>query len=702
MTLLNAIQPRSIAVLGASDNPNKIGGRPLLFLRRFGFQGAIYAINPSRSEVQGLVAYKDLESLPEVPDLVVVAVPGQAAVDAVEASGRLGVATVVVLSSGFAEAAGAVAGGVEYEVAMRASARAHGMRLIGPNSQGLANFSTGAVPGFSTAFIESAPQDGPVGIVSQSGAMAAVAYSVLRGRGVGVRYVNATGNDCDVSAPELAAEMARDPAIRLVLLYLEGFRDAAALEELGRVARERQVPVVVLKAGRTERGQRAAQSHTGAMANEDRTIDAVLARHGIWRARDVASLVGATELYLNGRKPAGRRVVVISNSGASCVMSADALCDNGLQLAELSAETKAKLAAILPNFASVANPIDITAALLSNNRLFSDILPVIGADPSADAFVIAIPVAGEGYDVQAFAADAAAFAAATDKLVVVAANQPMVAGTFAAAGLPVLPFEAEAVAALAQVIKHHQLLAAPAPRGPAPPSQTEPSGAAAPLNEAESFAVLAGVGIEVADYRLCASPDEAREAFAELGGPVVVKGCSRQAPHKSELGLVRVGLREAAEVHQASCEIMATLERHGLACDGILVARVVSGRRELIAGGRRDPVFGPVLVIGDGGKYVEALEDLQVIACPASITDVREAAARLRIGPILNGVRGEPPIDFAALTEVFAGITALLRQPDIDSIDLNPVFVSEHGAVVADALVIWRTPGADADVSAAT
>ena len=458
--LRQALDPGSIALIGASENPNKVGGRPLLYLQRFGYRGRIYPINPNRAEVQGVKAYPDLASLPEAPDLAIVMVPGESAVAAVADCAARGVRLTICMASGFGETGPL---GKAAEQAMVANARAHGMRLVGPNSQGLVNFGTGAVASFSTMFLESEPADGPVAIISQSGATSAVVYGLLRARGIGVRHCHATGNDADVSVAELARAVIEDDGVRLLLLYLEAIPDPAMLAEVAERARQRGVPIVALKTGRTAQGQRAASSHTGALANEDRTVDAFLAQHGIWRARDMPGLVSAAEMYLKGWRPEGRRLVAISNSGASCVMAADLASEIGMPLRGLRRGDAAPLAAVLPGFATTSNPIDITAALLSNGRLFGAILPIVAGDPAADLFLIAIPVAGQGYDVEAFARDTAGFAAATGKPVAVAAPQALVADRFRAAGIPTFAGETEAVLALDQLARHWALLRRPAP-----------------------------------------------------------------------------------------------------------------------------------------------------------------------------------------------------------------------------------------------
>jgi acyl-CoA synthetase (NDP forming) len=683
-----ALAPRSIALIGASENPDKIGGRPLLYLRRFGFRGRIYPINPNRAEVQGVKAYPDLASLPEAPDLALIMVAAEAAMAAVEACAKRGVKVAICMASGFGETGRE---GEAAEKAMVARARAHGMRLIGPNSQGLVNFGTGVVASFSTMFLEAPPADGPVAIVSQSGAMSGVPYGLLRDRGIGVRHAHATGNGGDVSLAELARAVIDDPPVRLMLLYLETIPDPEVLAEVAERARARDVPVVALKTGRTQQGQRAAKSHTGALANEDRVVDAFLRQHGIWRARDMMGLVSAAEMYLRGWRPSGRRLVVISNSGGSCVMAADLAVELDMPLAVLAEETRRDLAAVLPGFATTANPIDITAALLSNNRLFSAILPIVAKDPAADLFLIAIPVAGQGYDIETFARDAAGFAAATGKPVAVAAPQASVAQRFRAAGVPTFASETEAMLALDQLARHTALMRQAAPAPLSPLKLAVPAGSGRFLNEAESLSLIRAHGLRVIEHRLCRTESEARIAFRELGSPVAVKACSADVPHKSELGLVALNIVSEEAVVGIFAAQMAKLEEIGAAPDGVLVAAMAEGAREFVLGARVDPTFGPVVMIGDGGKYVEALPDIALLLPPFSLAEVRAALGGLRIAPLFKGVRGEPALDIDALAEATLRLGAIIAagMASIASIDLNPVMVGaqSRGITIVDALI---------------
>jgi len=446
--LQSALAPRSVAVIGASDNPHKVGGRPILYLQKYGFRGAIYPINPGRATVQGLRAFSRLEDLPEAPELVIVAVAGDEALRAVESCAAQGVKVAVVMASGFGETGPS---GMKMQESMVHIARRAGMRLIGPNCQGLANFATGVVANFSTIFHELEGRDGPVAIVSQSGANSQAIYTLVMEKGLGVRHVHATGNEADVTVADLAQAVIDDAGVRLVLLYLEAIKDPPRLAAAAERARERGIPIVALKAGRTARGQKAASSHTGALASEDRVVDAFFERHGIWRAADPHELVRAAALYASGRRPRGKRMVVISNSGASCVMAADYTEQRSIPLALISDEAKKRLGSVLPGFAALDNPIDITGALLGNPQLFGAVLPVVGEAVPSDLLMLALPVAGTGYDLPRFAKDLKSFENDHGHAVAVAAPQPSVRAEFEKLGIAAFVRENDAMDALVQL-----------------------------------------------------------------------------------------------------------------------------------------------------------------------------------------------------------------------------------------------------------
>ncbi|MBN9268368.1 MAG: acetate--CoA ligase family protein, partial [Hyphomicrobium sp.] len=447
-------------------------------------------------------------------------------------------------------------------------------------------------------------------------------------------------------------------AIKLLLLYIESIPRPDQLETLAKIAHARGVYVVALKAGRTEAGQRAALSHTGALANEDRVVDAALERVGIWRARNIGELVAAAQIYLKGWTPNGRRLVTISGSGATGVMSADEATFAGLEMVRLEGPVRQKLDAILPVFASAANPIDLTAALLQNNRLLSDILPVLANENAADNFMIGFPIAGQGYDVPTFARDTAAFADATGTPVVVSAWQKSVADVFKGAGVPTFPLEADAIAAMTRLIDHDALIARakarPAPEWARPKDGGTLEGRV--LNEAESLDMLARAGLDVVPHHLCRTAAQAATAWRNLGGPVAVKGCSADLPHKSEHGLVRLGLDNEDAVRAAFRDMEQAIAKAGATFDGVIVARMVRGLRELMIGAHRDAVFGPVVVLGDGGKYVEAMPDVRLLLPPFTIDDALAALRSLRCWPVLAGTRGEVAADVAAVARAAVAV----------------------------------------------
>lgn len=683
-----ALAPKSVAIIGASDNKNKVGGRPVDYLKSFGYGGRIYPVNPTRPIVQGLTCYPDLASLPEAPDLAIVAVAGQGVAQAVRSCAAAGVRTAIVLSSGFAETGEE---GLSQQSILAEEAARAGMRIVGPNSQGLANFSNGAVANFSTMFTQLPPQDGPVAIVSQSGATSAALYTFLRERGLGVRYVLATGNEADVTVSELALTVVQDPAIKLLVLYMESIKDPQVLARAAELAREKGMPILALKAGRSASGAAAAKSHTGALVNADGVVDAFFHRHGIWRAHDIAGIVQSAELYLKGGRQQGRNLVVISNSGSACVMSADSADELGMPLARLSARTRERVKLALDSFATADNPIDLTAALLGDSGILGRVLQALEDDPAGDLFLISLPVAGDGYDLERLAADTAAFEAATGKTVVVTASLPSVLAPFRRHGLVTFTSERHALQALDQFTRHKELLRAARPAPIAGRSVALPPGTAAFLNEADSLAVLSQAGVPVVEHRVCHSAGEAAAALREIGGPVVVKACSEGLPHKSEYGLVFLNQTTEEEVGAAYEACRQGMEKLGVPSDGVIVAAMKRGRREFAIGAKIDPVFGPVIMVSDGGKYIEAMPDFRLLVPPFDAAEVRTALKSLRVAPLFAGVRGEAPMDVEALCEAVVAVAGLMSRSEgaIASVDVNPVLVGSEGegVVVLDALI---------------
>jgi acyl-CoA synthetase (NDP forming) len=686
------LNPRSVAVIGASDNPNKVGGRPIYYMRKHGYRGRIFPVNPGRETVQGLPCHASLDHLPEVPDAVVIAVDGSKAVDAVRQCADRGVPTVIVITAGFSELGDA---GRKAQEEMVAYANARGTRVMGPNSLGIANFATGAILSFSTMYMEVEPKDGPIALIGQSGASCVMPYSFLREAGMGARYLVGSGNDADLCVAELVRMVSEDAEIKLILAYLETVRKPELLAEAADIARSRGAGIVLLKGGSSERGALAAASHTGAMAGNDAALDAFLQRHGIWRARDMRELINAAPLYLSGCEPGAGKTVIMSHSGGWGVMCADVAGQVELPLAELSRPTCDALSGILPSYATATNPLDLTAALLNNKSMFADALQAVTADPQGDMFLVGIPVAGPGYDLDSLAGTVAAFAEQTGKPFIMSASQSYVREACRNHGLPVYLNETDALHALRQYWAHHALMKRTRPVQDPPPLAPAGASRRGVLNEAESLRWLDDGGVPVVQYHECADAQAAMRAFDELGGgKVVVKGCTAAITHKSEHNLVHVGLQSRDAVRAAAQDCLARLAALNCADASVIVAPMIKAEYEFVLGVAVDPVFGALVMIGDGGKLVEVRNDVVTLLAPFTQDDVKRELRKLRIAPLLDGYRDMPALDIDAVARaaVKLGDWAGAQRDRLRSVDINPLMVGRagEGAIAVDAVVEFQ------------
>lgn len=680
------LNPKSVAVIGASQNPDKVGGRPIAFLQRFGFKGDIYPVNPGREVVQGLRCYGDIRDLEVPPDAAIVAVDGQSAVEQIARCAMSGVKVAVVMSAGFGELGEE---GRQRERQILASARESGMRIIGPNAQGSANFANGAILNFSTVFTDIEPKDGPIAIIGQSGAASVMPFALLREAGYGVRYVIATGNDIDLTACAMAEAVAADEDVRIILLYLESLQDPERLANAARIARRRGAYLLVLKGGESSKGAIAAASHTGALVGDDAAVDAFFARNGIYRARDVADLVRATALYLDNRPPRAGRTVAVSYSGAVAVMTADLAERVGLKLTDLNDATTAALSKILPEIATPNNPLDMTAAILGNPAIFPEALNVMGDDPQADAIMVTIPVAGRGYDIDGFARSSASLARDSNKPIIMSAAQSSVRRTFEVHGVPTFMTEVEAVQALRQYTRHHELLRTPEPPPTPDPVDFRFSGL---LNEGDSLALLADHGIPAVRHIVCPTPEDAAAAFRALGvESVVVKGCAANVPHKSDLGLVHLRVQTETAAVNAARKCFEILRHINADNPKVIVAVMIKGGHEFALGVSVDPKLGPVVMIGDGGTLIELRKDVSSLMAPFTLEAAIAACMRLRLSPLFHGYRNAQPLDVHDLARaaVALGDFAAISRRSLKSIDINPMILlpNGQGAFAVDAVV---------------
>jgi acyl-CoA synthetase (NDP forming) len=697
VTDLSAVfRPRAIAVVGASDDPVKIGGRPLAFLLRHGYAGRVFPVNPSRATVQGLPAFPSIGAIPEEVDLAIVVVPAERVLESLEEAAVKGVRAAIVFSSGFAEVGepGRVA-----QARLGELARRTGLRIIGPNCQGFAHLPSRLVATFASPFLEPGLATGPIAMVSQSGAMAGMIYEMARAAGLGLNYWVSTGNEADVQAAEILAEVVEDEETRVACCYLEDIKDAGRFRRALARAHHRGVPVFVLKSGRSAVGRRAASSHTGALAGEDAVYDAVFADWGAIRCADPAELLALPQAFLRYRE-AGRRVAILSNSGGLGVLSVDLCVDLALAPAEFTPGTTAALRGALPDFAAAANPVDLTAQMLTDPGMLTRVLPALEADPGVDAIVFQIALLGAATDLGRLVGDVAAVARSTRKVVAVSCPQRPVVEAFRAGG--VLAFDdasvalrslaclADATARRARWLDRATLEAPPpAPAPPVPAGRTgEPF-----LNEWESQRLLAPFGLPLVDTVFVTAARAAPDAAEQLGYPVVVKACAAALPHKSDVGGVALGLSDRAAVAEACRRIEANVRAAapGVALDGFLIQRHARGALELALGVKVDPVFGPVVLVGSGGVLIEVLRDFRLLLPPIDAAAAEEALRGLRIGPLWDGVRGGAPLDLPAAVELLQHLGEAARGlgPVISEIDLNPVLVGRRGegVTVLDALV---------------
>ncbi len=697
MSGLSAVfRPRAIAVVGASDDPVKIGGRPLAFLLRHGYSGRVFPVNPSRATVQGLPAFPSIAAIPEDVDLAIVVVPAERVEESLEAAAAKGIQAAIVFSSGFAEVGDA---GRAAQARLRALAERTGLRIIGPNCQGFAHLPSRLVATFASPFLEPGLATGPIAMVSQSGAMAGMIYEMARAAGLGLNYWVSTGNEADVQAAEILGEVVEDPETRVACCYLEDVKDAARFRQALARAHRVGVPVFVLKSGRTAVGRRAASSHTGALAGEDAVYDAVFADWGAIRCADAAELLALPQAFLHYRE-AGRRVAIVSNSGGLGVLSVDLCVDLGLVPAEFTPETTAVLRAALPDFAAAANPVDLTAQMLTDPAMLTRVLPALEADPGVDAIVFQIALLGAATDLGRLVADVASVAQRTRKVVAVSCPQRPVVEAFRAGG--VLAFDDASVAlrslaCLARATERRprwleRTTAVPARPPAAPPL---PAGRTPPqfLNEWESQRLLAPFGLPLVDTVFVTAGAAAPDAADQLGYPVVVKVCAAALPHKSDVGGVALGLPDRAAVAEACRRIEAEVRARapGVALEGFVIQRQARGVLELALGVKTDPVFGPVVLVGSGGVLIEVLRDFRLLLPPIDAGAAEEALRSLRIGALWDGVRGGAPLDLPAAVDLLRRLGEAARGLGaiINEIDLNPVLVGRRGegVTVLDALV---------------
>jgi acetyl coenzyme A synthetase (ADP forming)-like protein len=694
------LQPRSIAVIGASRNRGTVGGEIFHNLLDAGFSGVVHPVNPAADVVQSVRAYATISDVPGDVDLAVIAVPAAEVAGVATTCAAKGVAGLVVISAGFAETGAA---GTERQRELVSICRESGMRLIGPNCLGILN----TVPEvrLDATFAPAMPAPGNVGFLSQSGALGLAVIELARDRSLGISSFASIGNRADVTGNDLLEYWEEDEATSVALLYIESFSDPRRFSRVARRVGSRK-PIVVVKSGRSRAGARATSSHTGALlAASDVTVDALFEQAGVIRADSLADLLDVASLLANQPLPTGRSVAMITNAGGPGIMCADACEAAGLEVPDLPESVQDELREFLPPEASTGNPVDMIATASADH--YRRAIDTVGSWDGADALIVIFvrPLLTTAEDVAQAVEEA--LASRTRPIPVQAVFMSAVdhAAMTAAGGVPTYLYPEDAARSLARVVRHVEWRDRPAEE---PPDLGE-------LGAAEGAAVIAEAlhdgggwlgagpvarlldcyGLPVPEWRAVSDPVAAGHAADELGGRVALKAVGPKIVHKTDLGAVKAGLQGGAEVSWEAIQMDESLAKAGITREQFIVQRMVEGGVELLIGVVGDAMFGPVVACGAGGVQAEVLKDVSVRLSPLSATDARQMLRSLATYPLLEGYRGAPGVDVRTVEEVLLRLSAMVEGHDeIAELDLNPVVATPRGTLIVDARVRVESPPA--------
>jgi len=684
--------PRSVAVIGASSDPLKIGGRPVSFLKDWKFAGRILPVNPRSKEIQSLPAFASVGEVDGPVDLAICAVPGEHAMQALQDCAKKGVKAVIMFSAGFAEVNEE---GARQQARMGDFVREAKMRLMGPNCMGSANLASGMIASFHPTFALPLPRNGRIGLVSQSGAFGGISIQMARERGIGFSHMITTGNEADVQAADALAWLAGDPHTRVIMLYLEGVRDGERMLDALELARRAKKPVVAIKLGRTDVGAKAAQSHTAALAGSDAVFDALFRQVGAYRAANIEEFFDIGCACAVGTYPPNNKVGIVTVSGGVGVLMADDAAMRGLNVEELPIATQKKFLELVP-FAGVRNPLDVTGQILNDRSLLEKAITLVLSEANYGSLAVfqgasaADPTIAENQ----MAALKRVRAAFPDRLILVSGLlAPEFAKQLEAQGMPTAREPTHNLRAIAAL--HRFARTFEKPYDPPKVAKAKTKLPAGSLNEIDAMAALAKVGVPVNASKLAKTADEAAKAAESVGYPVALKVVSGDILHKTDVGGVKLRLADAAAVKEAFGEIMAQVPRHmpTAKIDGCLVAPMVGGGGvETILGVTNDPVFGPVVMFGLGGVLVEALGDVSFRVAPFDEAEAHVMIREIRTFKVLEGIRGAPPSDIDAIAKALSALSkfAAAHRDQIVSIEANPFLVRAKGkgAVALDAVVV--------------
>jgi len=695
------VNPRAVAVVGASNDLSRIGGQPLKLLTEFGFKGKVYPVNPKYPEIKGLTCYASIAAVPKPCDVALVALSSNHVLSVIEQCGAAGIPFAIVLSAGFSEVGG---DGIALQKQLIETAKRSGVRLIGPNCLGMLNLHDNARIGFGGTVQLKTLIPGPCAMVTQSGGFGFGVVATAAYYGVGFNYAVSTGNEADISMLELAEFFLERSENDSVMMFMEGVTDGQRLISLGQRALELGKPVFVWKVGNTDVGRQAAASHTARMTASYELFQTAFRHGGFVEVRDMDDLIDVMKVFRARRVPKGNRVGVVTLSGGAGVLLADRCIEHGLELSKFTEATTGKLRELVVSYASVANPVDATAngyndAFASYNKVIAAVI----ADPNIDQVIARSP---RGTAAPAWSKVFAETVRETTKPVVInwptsPDDNPDVMQFLEQNGIPCILSPGRTVRALASLNEFSRKTSAYAAR----PRQTAqravikqkidlPSGSGT-LGEHRSKQALATYGIPVVREALMSANDVAKLADAPLPFPLAVKIESPDIPHKTEAGVVRLNVRSLDELKSVARELVAAAKKHNANAriDGVSIQEMASGL-EVIAGVVNDRFFGPVVVFGLGGVYTELLKDVTRRFAPFDVAAAKEMIGEIKGAALLKGFRGQPALDTEALAIALSRLSLLAvdHADRIAEIDINPLFVrpAGQGVVAADALVVLK------------
>ncbi|MEB2401012.1 MAG: acetate--CoA ligase family protein [Alcaligenaceae bacterium] len=693
-TLNSLFAPRSIAVVGASNTPGKSGATPIALLRKQGYAGRIHPVNPKEHEVQGLPCFPTIGDIDGDVDLAIIAVPARFARGALEAArpGQLG--NAVIFTSGFAEVDEA---GRAEQKALQALAGQRGIRLLGPNCLGFMNIPQNVYATFSPAPLTGIVPAGKIGMVTQSGAFGAYAYSMARERGIGLSFWVSTGNESDVDVADCMQWLVQDPNTEVIMAYMEGCQDGEALKRALRAAHEAGKPVVVTKIGRTAAGAQAAASHTAALAGNDAVYDALFRQYGAYRAHSMDeffTLGQALSIWKGGR--ARRSLGIVTISGGVGALMADEADDQGLALPPLPEDLRRRLLARIP-FAGPANPVDVTGQAITDPAVFQDTCLDMLETGAYGALAVFLAAAGSSESLWPHIEQLARSLQARHPetpLAICALLPAERRRKLEELGCMVFSDPSDAVRTLGATLGRHVALPARPDGSQADSFAVEPGAGA--FSESASLQILARAGIPVVPSIVATSAAQACAHAKALGAPAAMKIVSADIPHKSDIGGVRLNVQGDDAVAQAYQALRDAAKKHAPAAkvDGVLVAPMISDGVECIMGVHGDPVFGPVVMFGLGGVFVEILKDVTFRLAPFDAEEAKAMILSTRASEILQGARGKPAADIDALAQALAALSRLAyaARDTISSIDVNPIVARPAGlgAMALDAVVVRK------------